>query len=86
METTDSSQLGTYIKDRLIAFNVPTDSKIISEHFILPREKKWKNCNNRELDLCSSMGKKNNFPMMLFICCDVVLSFFDQEKCKIWDR
>ena len=40
METTDSSQLGTYIKDRLIAFNVPIDSKIISEHFILPREKK----------------------------------------------
>ena len=40
METTDSSQLGTYIKDRLIAFNVPIDSKMISKHFILPREKK----------------------------------------------
>lgn len=42
METTDSSQLGTYIKDRLIAFNVPIDSKMISKHFILPREKNEK--------------------------------------------
>ena len=58
METTDSSQLGTYIKDRLIAFNVPIDSKIISEHFILPREKKRKNVTTGNWIYVRQWGRK----------------------------
>ena len=40
METTDSSQLDIYTKDKLIACKVPINSKVTLKHPVLPRDKK----------------------------------------------